>query len=264
MYKNDSMLRIYYTELRDDAFTIESSMQYVEEPTSSIVFMDGYYKKDGQNNPINSHYFRIANVSESSRIGDGAWEQISVDSDVYTMVENIVDKVNGNNPHSGKDRYDNGEEYIDRFRKLFKYPSENRLFKEACFPDTEDAYSDIDSYGFSVSGLTNDVKVHAFMDTYDESGVLSEYDINNKACLSASTPEYADIISETSDADGATSQIINVKNLDLTFYIAGDNTYSRTAQEEIKYIQSKVMPYVEQMIPSTAIVNVRFVPREPY
>ena len=48
----------------------------------------------------------------------------------------------------------------------------------------------------------------------------------------------------------------------INFYV--DDIYGKEGQEYVKYIQCKVMPYVEQVIPSTAIVSVEFMGREEY
>ena len=47
------------------------------------------------------------------------------------------------------------------------------------------------------------------------------------------------------------NQVINEKRLTLTYYYCGD--------EDLKYFLSIVMPYLEQMIPSTAIFDVKLV-----
>lgn len=95
---------------------------------------------------------------------------------------------------------------------------------------------------FSMSAETTDIKMYS--DCY-------------KSCIS-DINEY-NFVSEITSADGSTSQIINTKRVKIIFYV--DRLYSKEGQEYIKYIQSKVMPYVEQMIPSTLIVTVEFVSR---
>ena len=59
-------------------------------------------------------------------------------------------------------------------------------------------------------------------------------------------------------ADGVTLQIVNTKVIDIDIYLSSSKEYSKEYQEEVKFMQDRVMPYLEQMMPPTAIVNVRF------
>lgn len=60
-------------------------------------------------------------------------------------------------------------------------------------------------------------------------------------------------------ADSVTSQIMNTKVIEFIFYLGyRDSIYKKDIQEKVKYIQDKVMSYVEQMLPSTAIPVVHF------
>ena len=53
---------------------------------------------------------------------------------------------------------------------------------------------------------------------------------------------------------------MNTKVIEINFYIGVSTTlYKKYLQEKIKYIQDKIMPYVEQMLPSTAIPVIHFV-----
>lgn len=57
--------------------------------------------------------------------------------------------------------------------------------------------------------------------------------------------------------DEVTNQIMNNKRIEIKFFIH-NKWYSREGQEEIKYLDSVVMNYLEQMIPSTVIVNILY------
>lgn len=62
------------------------------------------------------------------------------------------------------------------------------------------------------------------------------------------------------EIDDETSQIINTKLMEITFYIHDEenNLYSKYSQEEVKYISDVILPYLEQMIPSDVICTINF------
>lgn len=245
IYADGTPVRIYYTGNREEAFIIKSGADLT--PFNTQIFINGSYTSDENE----SHYFVLQDTLHPDFLGDNYWRQIPVDSWEYKMYENVLDNTNGNNPHSGNFIYDSGYEYLYRHEKLFAYALVNGLFNESCFLDVDSAYKEMEGYGFPLSGHT-DEKVHAFVDLKDVSGNTTSYDMNSKDSLSG----YSEYV--TDDNDGVTSQIINVKNFTLTFYLKQDSLYSKEGQEELKYIQDKVMPYLEQMLPSGAIMDVRF------
>ena len=57
--------------------------------------------------------------------------------------------------------------------------------------------------------------------------------------------------------DDVTNQIVNNKIFDITFRLHND-WYTKQGQEELKYIDEVVMNYLTQMVPSTAILRVRY------
>ena len=134
----------------------------------------------------------------------------------------------------------------------------------------DDAYNEINGIGFSglvspLDGATDysayqhaDSKVHSFADKIDTDGNIIKYDLLSSDWIS-SIVDY-NFVSGMTEADGVTSQIINTKVLDIIFYLSNEKFYSKECQEEVKFIQDKVMPYLEQMIPSTAIVRVKMLP----
>lgn len=276
IYSDGYVIRIYYTGDRDNSFLIASSSGYTtnqegvvddeltidvidfeNQPETSYLLSGGSYYENSEDF---THYFELGDVNYCDRIGNGYWRQINKDERICKVLDAIVDNYEGNNPHSGNYQYDNGKEYIRRFKQLFKYSYENELFNETCFPDVEEAYNDISGYGFTIyedndSPLISDVKIHAFIDKILKDGTLKEYDINDRSSIAECGYGF---VSSISNADGVSSQVINTKNIKITFYV--DKLYTKEGQEYIKYIQCKIMPYVEQMLPSTSIVEVEFVP----
>jgi hypothetical protein len=63
------------------------------------------------------------------------------------------------------------------------------------------------------------------------------------------------------NVDDVTDQILNNKRLTITFYLHKP-WYSNQGQCELKYIDDIVMNYLTQMIPSTSIVDIRYVGAE--
>ena len=154
-------------------------------------------------------------------------------------LNSIVERKDGNNPHAGYGRYDSGEEYIDRFRKLFKYEVENDSADKQMFKDDENMAYDcstgelnpvIKTLGFNIDGKAVDSqKVWYFKNTAD-----------NCKCENLSIvekeKEYApgyDNIFKTEmrpynfemggrddymNVEGAENSIINLKNIKLTIY----------------------------------------------
>jgi hypothetical protein len=273
LYSDGYPIRIFYTGNRQEAFIIrelltdDTDFPY-ESPDSCLIFMDGNYDGDSGN----THYFVITDIDWCDRIGDYYWRQVKDNEELFIKIDSVTDNYNGNNPHFGGLRYDNGLEYVERYIQLFKYPIEKDLFNTSCFPDIAETMEDISEVGFDVyNGFIRDSKVHSFADVYYSNGTLDEYDMDDVGSLYNRAEEYIDPISsygQEASFDGVTSQVINLKNMRITFYIDStlsnddvNSYYTKEAQEQMKYIQCKVMPYVEQVLPSTSIVEIRYAVR---
>jgi hypothetical protein len=61
--------------------------------------------------------------------------------------------------------------------------------------------------------------------------------------------------------DNERDQIVNTKRMEIEFYIKGNKEYSPEWLEEVKYIDSVILPYISQMIPSTVIWSVKYITR---
>lgn len=59
------------------------------------------------------------------------------------------------------------------------------------------------------------------------------------------------------NGDSTTNQIVNNKRLSIKFYLH-DSWFTEDGLCEVKYLNDVVIPYLEQMIPSTAIVDICF------
>lgn len=148
LYANGTKVRIYYTGDVNNPFFIQGSNNNdYSSPYSINIFSGGCY---GAQYDVASHYFILYDVNNSDKIGDYCWEQIKTTDYAYQIIDDVIDKYQGNNPHKGDNLYDDGEEYLDRYRQLFKFPYENGYFNESCFTNVDMAYEEISQFGFDV------------------------------------------------------------------------------------------------------------------
>lgn len=264
LFENGTQLRIYYTGNDDKPFVIQESDTMADEETDLFLTKTGVFIDSSYNG--NTNYFRLERAEYCDRIGGEGWSQLSDDDSDYLMISGIVDRLDGNNPHIGNLGYDGGYEYVSRFSKLFKYASENELFDNSCFTNIKEAYDNINSIGFKGLSADNggtyseclhsDSKIHSFVNMMLTDGNDTKYGYESPSGIS-SIDEYA-FVKDYEDADGVTLQIMNTKVIDIAFYMSSGNEYSKEYQEEVKFIQDRIIPYLEQMIPSSTIANIKY------
>lgn len=218
-------------------------------------------------------------VGEDKKVIENGWRRLKYTDDDYKRISTLTNYFKGNNPHNGNLTYDNGYEYFSYFNTLFKYASENYLFDERCHDDVDSLIDELnDTCGFKSLSKENynitineDSKVHYFGNylpnepTYDEEGNLltsvTYTSLNDMDCR-----KYYDntmIYKNVDVNDGVTNQIINTKRMSITFFVdkfSNDKfpegyNYTWT---QIKYIDDVVMNYLTQLIPSTAIVDIKY------
>ena len=78
------------------------------------------------------------------------------------------------------------------------------------------------------------------------------FDKNNPKYKSSETMIYKNVDVN----DGVTNQIINTKRMSITFFV--DKFSKNYTWTQIKYIDDVVMNYLTQLIPSTAIVDIKY------
>lgn len=238
------------------------------------------------------HYFTISaeNIENYRIVGiKGSltgWLPLSNDNANVIYLESIFDDYEGNNPHLGyagyfddyKEKYDDGEDYIERFRKLFKGTIEADLLTEEAYNcSTGEPIDGIKGEGFDIIEYIDNMKTWYFYDKsrenknsglfrlkknddgtyepltydYEYNGVGSEFcDENSSLYSSDLTP--IDIRKGYSGASEnevhASYSVMNSKVLEITFHTNSD--------EEGKYIKASVLPYLCQMIPTTTILKI--------
>lgn len=211
-------------------------------------------------------------VGEDKKVIENGWRRLKYTDDDYKRISTLTNYFKGNNPHNGNLTYDNGYEYFSYFNTLFKYASENYLFDERCHDDVDSLIDELnDTCGFKSLSKENynitineDSKVHYFGNylpnepTYDEEGNLltsvTYTSLNDMDCrkYSGNTMIYKNV----DVTDKVTNQIINTKRMSITFFV--DKFSKDYTWTQIKYIDDVVMNYLTQLIPSTAIVDIKY------
>lgn len=204
-------------------------------------------------------------------------ENLYGDGPKVAYLESLIADYKGNNPHVGYGQYDDGEEYLYQYQNLF-----NGMFKDGKFDYLEQSTETIGGlnktgkeiyerlsagdYGFKLAEVEDNKKCNYYIDrTNTESRLepLSGTTADNiewlyPSGLSGFNPEKITVkqedikdntggILDESQANG----LINIKKLVINFGVSGDT-------DMIKYLQTVVFKYLEQMIPSTAILEYRF------
>lgn len=241
------MLEFNYTDLRDNDVCYVTNISKLSDYDETV-------DVEVVNNA--SHYFILKNKNYSTVIGKDkesgciGWKSISKqeiennsteDATRVLYLESLKQTEKGNNPHCGYGNYDNGKEYLNLFEHIFGYAVDNNMFSSL----EKNEIEEIKKIGFNVSDPVEDnTKIEYFKD--------SSIDFSKLSCekdgeLSEDTDK---LDKEESDAD----EIINVKKFTLEFTsVNKDDAAFKEARKE--YILNVIMPFVEQMIPSTAIFD---------
>lgn len=289
----EELLRLTTTDIREGLLCYVESIEglltegYIMSPTDAATY------GTGTTIPY-SHYFILKNVDLASHVGfvrDDyyncyGWRNIFTpefegyqpstrDGAMVLYVESIKTIENGNNPHAGFGKYDDGRTYLKYFTQIFKHELDENLFNVEGTPQEVSAeFARLSGIGFGDCELKVDSKCHAFFDMSEidrdaligyvvagEPGLIqTNYFVHRKGVDDemANPTEYNEYtIPAQEDNDeyhydeSAALSVINVKNININFVISGN--------EELKhYIETVVLKYVEQMMPSTAIFSYTF------
>ena len=88
---------------------------------------------------------------------------------------------------------------------------------------------------------------------------VSGYTINDDENLIGGSP-YSEQSGDT-PIDSVCNQVMNNKRFTITFFLH-NSWESKNGQCEIKYLDDVVMNYLTQMIPSTTIVDIRYIGKQ--
>jgi hypothetical protein len=199
-------------------------------------------------------YYKIAMVNDEL-----GWKRVLKNSNEALYLDSIITIKDGNNPHSSKTSYDNGVEYINRYVTLFKEPLIWNEFDVRCYDNFDDMIDTISGIGFSnliISGQVNtlqDTKIHSFADKLLTDGTFVKFGDSGytlQDIFRYGKFKYDDIASTNSNIN----RVINTKYIDIEFITNDtDGKY-----EQRKYIDSVVMNYLEQVLPSNIICRITY------
>lgn len=210
-----------------------------------------------------SHYFVLENKDKSTTAN--GWHAVTQTelnnasteyAERIIYLESIRESTEGNNSHTGEGHYDDGKSYVNRLNSIFGGAIENNGLTRFTQADIEKAIS---KYTFNIeTGYKDNKKCWYFgkgngewLGPEDESegpdrdGMKYRDDVVN--------PEEG----PKSDEPAANS-IVNLKNIDIIFYYPFDEegkTILPLKTDFEKYLLNVVMPYLEQVIPSTTIMT---------
>lgn len=214
-------------------------------------------KKEDEESNVNtpSHYFILNNIDydyhighiydeEDEYVGVG-WENISNNDFKVLYQESIVDDHKGNNPHSGN-KYDGGGEYKESFEKIFKYSIDNDNFLDIAYSCDNGVLNEgIRKYGFELEDKIDNRKVYYFTDE------ISDVETpNNTYFYNSDVSPYNFETAANDFSESSANSIINSKEVEITFKI-GDGKKIETYD----YLIKSILPYLKQIIPSTAIIK---------
>ena len=246
-----------------------------------------YYGESISNNATNYFYLEDANnfdvYGENEEDGRIGWVNISeLDIDNHASnekgtrvlyLESLIDDTKGNNPHVGYGKYDNGEEYLNYYRQLFKYAINNSGFTDDAYECIDgDVKTEIRSTGFNLHENRDNVKVWYFYDNENSMWYKKETSEDGETHTAINDRHYDretnidsffetdlqpyDFETETASrrrTESSGLSVINEKRMTLTF----DSVYTDNADFRDYYFKT-INQYVKQLIPSTTIFEVKF------
>lgn len=307
-YSVEDLFRIPYNELTN------GDIYYIYNPLE-------------KNSELESHYYVLVDKNQSGNLS--GWRKVTLNdfetetSDALKIVylESLIDDNRGNNPHTGYGKYDNGDEYLEYFKHLFKYEIDNdsqlnHSFNSEAYECDGEIDDNIKTYGFNISDrIIDNMKVWYFTpsdfiyldnicyckdtSSYVYSNIEETIDVGSasigskisdvvgvKACQDACSgaagisggsgvsaflgydleaqfesyfiPFNFETGSFGGNDEATANSIINVKNINIEFA-----SKYRNFGNFKNYLGQTILPYITQMIPSTAILSIGFRGVEP-
>jgi hypothetical protein len=225
-------------------------------------------------NDNGTNYYILRDKNWKSTIGFWGWEQLKTSDNEYKTILNIKKDYNANNPHVNCLKYDNGIEYLRHFYQLFRYAIKNETFNKNCYSNLKEYMHSLnkmeDEIGFKniitnnqcseSINLYKDTKIHHFCDvlTSGDTKYFCELDESstNGYTLFDDLTDYKELKTNSKlNVSGCTclDQIINLKNIDIIFYI----NKKQDECEQSKYFDNIILHYLSQIIPSNVILNLK-------
>lgn len=208
---------------------------------------DGMY---GWRNILTTEY-NVSGMSDSNLTSAG-WRVL--------YLESIKEDTKGNNPHVGKMKYDNGQEYMARMARPFKWSVDNNNAEAMSLADIDEC----EALGFDLISVYDNEKCWYFAAPYEpKSGDtvmvdMSEISDDSDTVAIAPNPNEDDPFYENlynpeggeNNEEAAADSVLNAKYFNVTFKL--DSSLVEYAKP---FIMEKVLPYVKAMIPSTTLFS---------
>lgn len=181
-------------------------------------------------------------------------------------VEEIIENFEGNNPHVGFGWYDDGQEFIDRLKRLFKYETENDSNDNPMFFDNKydcnsGNISNGVNIGFNINGRKPDSQKVWYFHPTSTNGVCRNLNGTDTAYNTANESTHTFEVNMTpynfeggeSHDEGAENSVINLKNIYIELYTCDYWEFK-------SYFEKCILPYLAQIIPSTTIFKYHIMP----
>ena len=178
-------------------------------------------------------YYKLIDIDNHDSIY--GWKGISPKE--KNEIESIIDNNKGNNPHQGN--YDGGQSYFNLMRNFFSASE----FNNAIDSEIENK----NNYGFKIKRQEDNIKTICYN---NNTQFLDDYN-GLRGKMTVSSYNFFDEINSPKELYGLS--VINSKE----FHIVFDITYR-------DFIENDVLPYLKQIIPSTAIFSYSFENIEEY
>lgn len=210
---------VYSTEYMNDNTDIDIYLDLNSDIKSILTI------KYDNTNKVKSEYRKFNPKEETNENIIENWDNLT-DNEIK-LINKIINYYEGNNPHGNILHYDNGKEFYERFRHIFKYPLEQDLFDKSCF-GSEYAY------------LKDKPNI------YDLGFVIGEPElIDSKIIINAKF--------ETAIAESNKFEYLNTKEVVINF----NKLFQRFSDDAFKkYFQAVLMHYLQQMLPSNCICTI--------
>lgn len=158
-----------------------------------------------------------------------------ISNERVVYLESIISKNNSNNPHIGYGHYDMGKEFFDYLRELFKYALDNSKISG---DETE-----LESY-----------KKLGFTDINFNIPIKDPIKIQNIDILKYECGKDNKIEKDIKNVFLNTKLLV-IKNLNID--LTNDNESEKKFKKEFReYFTEVILPYIEQLIPSTTIFGI--------
>ena len=237
---------------------------------TDISDFDTYFPNETSLPDEQKHYFVLYDVDNVEKLGEDGWNPIKTEAEIErkNYLEKVVDEYRGNNPHIGYGNYDDGEEFIKYLEKIFKGAIDSNSFRDEAYDcDTGEVLTGITEQGFNVEEVKDNKKCWYFYDKdkypLDDTRKMEKltvgddgynYDSSQLEYVACDVPA-ADVRDESIREDDSNTifaepSIVNSKKFELKFKTRGE--------DETEFIKKAVLPYVKQIVPSTAIFEISF------